>query len=187
MTSLYVFTEEDGSVPLFSTADPEQIRSTLKDSHIGFEQWQVEADVDRGDSPQKILDTYEHWICDLKQRGGYATADVLAMTPEHPERVALRGKFLDEHVHSEDEVRFFVAGRGAFFLHVADRVMAVVCERGDLIRVPANTRHWFDMGPAPDFVVIRVFTNPAGWVAQFTGTALASRFPRFEPGGLLYG
>ena len=45
--------------------------------------------------------------------------------------------------------------------------------------VPAGTRHWFDMGPAPRFTAIRLFTNPDGWVAKFTGTEIAATFPAF--------
>jgi 1,2-dihydroxy-3-keto-5-methylthiopentene dioxygenase len=109
------------------------------------------------------------------------------MAPDHPDRVALRHKFLDEHTHAEDEVRFFVAGRGAFYLHIGERIWAIVCERGDLIRVPARTLHWFDMGPAPSLVAIRVFTNPSGWVAEYTRDSIGSRYPRLEPGGLPVG
>jgi 1,2-dihydroxy-3-keto-5-methylthiopentene dioxygenase len=35
------------------------------------------------------------------------------------------------------------------------------------------------MGPQPDFKCIRLFTSPDGWVANFTGSDIASRFPRF--------
>ncbi|MEM7678491.1 MAG: cupin, partial [Myxococcota bacterium] len=56
----------------------------------------------------------------------------------------------------------------------------VLCERGDLIAVPDGTRHWFDMGSEPNFKCIRFFTNPEGWVAQFTGDDIAGKFPRFE-------
>jgi 1,2-dihydroxy-3-keto-5-methylthiopentene dioxygenase len=57
----------------------------------------------------------------------------------------------------------------------------VLCEAGDLIGVPDNTPHWFDMGPQPHFVAIRLFTNVEGWVARFTGADIAQRFPRHEP------
>jgi len=77
-------------------------------------------------------------------------------------------------------VRFFVAGRGLFTLHLANQVYEILCEKDDLIGVPAGTRHWFDMGPEPYFVAIRVFTNPAGWVANFTGNEIASRFTRLD-------
>ena len=106
----------------------------------------------------------------------------VGVPPDHPDREALRKKFLDEHTHAEDEVRFFVAGSGLFSLHLGTRVYEVLCEQGDLIGVPDGTRHWFDMGPAPSFVAIRLFTNPAGWVAQFTGSDIATRFPRHEAG-----
>ncbi|HGN2103582.1 TPA: acireductone dioxygenase, partial [Pseudomonas aeruginosa] len=41
-------------------------------------------------------------------------------------------------------------------------------------------RHWFDMGEHPHFVAVRLFNNPEGWVAQFTGDDIASRFPLLE-------
>ncbi len=33
------------------------------------------------------------------------------------------------------------------------------------------------MGSAPAFTCIRLFNDPAGWVAQFTGDEIATRFP----------
>ncbi len=57
----------------------------------------------------------------------------------------------------------------------------MLCEEGDLISVPAGTRHWFDMGPNPRFTAIRLFTNADGWIANFTGDTIADRFPRHEP------
>ena len=96
---------------------------------------------------------------------------------------AFRKKFLDEHVHSEDEVRFFVRGQGLFVIHANGRVYSVLCEKDDLISVPANTRHWFDMGPNPSFTAIRLFNNPEGWVANFTGDEIASRDPHTHRDG----
>jgi 1,2-dihydroxy-3-keto-5-methylthiopentene dioxygenase len=51
------------------------------------------------------------------------------------------------------------------------------CVQGDLLSVPAGTQHWFDAGDKPYFTALRVFTDPAGWVAEFTGTDMAQRFP----------
>jgi 1,2-dihydroxy-3-keto-5-methylthiopentene dioxygenase len=77
-------------------------------------------------------------------------------------------------------VRFFVAGQGLFSLHVGGRVYQVLCTRGDLIGVPAGATHWFDMGPNPPFVAVRLFNNPEGWVARFTGSDIADRFSHLE-------
>ena len=51
---------------------------------------------------------------------------------------------------------------------------------GDLISVPAGTKHWFDMGIDPEFTAIRLFTNSEGWVAEFTGDMIAQRFPKLD-------
>jgi 1,2-dihydroxy-3-keto-5-methylthiopentene dioxygenase len=56
----------------------------------------------------------------------------------------------------------------------------MLCEKDDLISVPANTRHWFDMGPNPRFTAIRLFNNTEGWVAKFTGDEIAKRFPLLD-------
>jgi len=59
-------------------------------------------------------------------------------------------------------------------------VYGALCTKGDLISVPAGTTHWFDMGPNPSLACIRIFTNPEGWVAQFTGSDIGGRFPKLE-------
>jgi 1,2-dihydroxy-3-keto-5-methylthiopentene dioxygenase len=102
------------------------------------------------------------------------------MHPEHPDKEAFRQKFLAEHMHGEDEVRFFVRGQGLFIIHHGDRVYTMLCEKDDLISVPAGTKHWFDMGPNPRFTAIRLFNNPEGWVAKFTGDEIAKNFPLLE-------
>jgi len=116
----------------------------------------------------------------VQASGTYPTVDAIRLTPDHPDRQALREKFLAEHTHSEDEVRFFVEGRGLFCLHIGAEVLQVLCEQDDWISVPAGTKHWFDMGSAPRFCAIRFFDNPQGWVAQFTGDSIASRFPLLD-------
>lgn len=177
MSHLWIFEEDQPDAPLLDTGDAGTIARELGALGVRFEQWPTRA-IEEGADP---LAVYAPEIAALKASAGYAAVDVVAMVPDHPDKAALRAKFLDEHTHAEDEVRFFVAGEGLFTLHLAGRVHSVLCTAGDLIAVPAGTRHWFDMGPAPRFTAIRLFTNPEGWVAQFTGDAIASRFPRLEP------
>ena len=43
---------------------------------------------------------------------GFRSVDVVSIAPDNPNREEMRRKFLDEHFHKEDEVRFFVAGSG---------------------------------------------------------------------------
>src|SRR5690606_22243198 len=109
--------------------------------------------------------------------------DVVSISPDNPKKDALRAKFLDEHYHNVDEVRFLVEGSGPFTLHVGDKVYEIECVKNDLLAVPDGTTHWFDMGPEPNFVAIRFFQQPDGWIGHFTGTGIAQKFPRYDKRG----
>jgi 1,2-dihydroxy-3-keto-5-methylthiopentene dioxygenase len=182
MSRLRIFAEDQPDTALYSSTEQTDIARQLDAVGVRFEQWAAAAPLAEGASPDVVLAAYRSEIDRISRAGGYQAVDVISLHPEHPDRATLRQKFLNEHTHAEDEVRFFVAGSGLFTLHIGERVFEVLCERGDLISVPAGTRHWFDMGPAPSFTAIRIFTNPAGWVANFTGEPIAERFPRFEAG-----
>ncbi|MGH8077223.1 MAG: 1,2-dihydroxy-3-keto-5-methylthiopentene dioxygenase [Lysobacter sp.] len=182
MSRLRIFNEDESTTPILSTTDQSEIARELAKIGVGFEQWQAGAPIKPGDAPDLILDAYRTDIERLIAERGFKTVDVVSIAPDNPQREAMRSKFLDEHYHKEDEVRFFVAGSGLFTLHVDKSVYEITCEQGDLIAVPDSTLHWFDMGEEPSFVAIRFFTEPDGWVGHFTGTDIAKRFPRYEPG-----
>ncbi|NII10347.1 acireductone dioxygenase [Oleiagrimonas sp. C23AA] len=181
MSRLRIYTEANTQAPLLSSSEPEAIARELGKVGVRFEQWQANQPIAPGASQDEVIAAYQSDIDRLMREEGYQSVDVISLKPDHPERANLRQKFLSEHTHSEDEVRFFVAGSGQFTLHIGERVYDVLCEAGDLIGVPDGTRHWFDMSEAPYFVAIRLFTNKDGWVANFTGDAIAERFPRMQP------
>lgn len=184
MSRLRIFSDavaDDATVAVLDQFDDaDAIARALDAAGVRFERWPTHADIVAGAAPDAVLAAYDEEIRRLSEAEGYQSADVVSMAPDHPDKAAMRTKFLDEHTHAEDEVRFFVDGAGLFTLHVDDRVYEVLCERGDLIGVPAGTRHWFDMGPNPSFVAVRLFTSPDGWAADFTGEDIARRFPRLE-------
>ncbi|MCU0529314.1 MAG: acireductone dioxygenase [Cyanobium sp. Prado107] len=172
-----------GSHPLppeLVSSDAEEIQRQLAARGIRFERWPARATLPAGASPERILEAYAEEIARVQQEGGYPTVDAIRLTPDHPDRLTLRKTFLAEHTHSEDEVRFFVEGRGLFCLHLGNEVLQLICEADDWIAVPAGTRHWFDMGPEPRFCALRFFHNPDGWVARFTGDAIARSYPLLD-------
>ena len=181
MSRLRIFDETRPQSPLAVLDRHAAITAELARIGVRFEQWEASQPISPGASQDEVIAAYRGDIDRLMDEAGYQAVDVISLTPDHPDRAALRRKFLSEHTHSEDEVRFFVAGSGQFTLHVDGKVYDVLCEKGDLIGVPDGTRHWFDMSEAPYFVAIRLFTNKEGWVANFTGDAIAERFPRMIP------
>lgn len=160
--------------------DLEGIANQLHEIGVQFEQWQAGQTLADDASQEQVLAAYQMSIDKLNAQYGFQSMDVVSLTPDHPEKAAFRGKFLAEHTHDDYEVRFFVDGTGLFYLHVDGKVYMVFCERGDLISVPANTTHWFDMGANPAFKCIRLFTTPEGWVGHFTGSEIAKTFPSYD-------
>lgn len=179
-TTLRVFEDRDPNATLIETSDADRIASELAAIGVRFERWAADADLPKGADQDTVIAAYRTAVNRLISECGYQAVDVLSLERGAPNAEAARAKFLNEHQHSEDEVRFFVEGRGAFYLHVNERVYQTVCVKGDLISVPAGTKHWFDMGADPEFTVIRLFTNPEGWVANFTGDEIAGAFPKLD-------
>ena len=156
------------------------IQNQLNNIGVQFERWTANCELPADAGQESVLAAYADPIDRLKQQYNFQSVDVIKLNPDHPEKAAFRQKFLAEHIHDDFEVRFFVEGRGLFYLHVEGKVYAVLCEQGDLISVPANTTHWFDMGETPRFTCIRLFTTHDGWVADFTGSDIAKTFPTLD-------
>ncbi|MET8681407.1 cupin [Streptomyces sp. NPDC004647] len=185
MTLLQVMPEDAPDTVLLRTRDEGEIAEALQESSARLRRWPLRGNVLPGTSGEDMLARYRSDVDELCASEGLRLVDVVQLLPEEgpawEERAATaRSAFLEEHRHAENEIRFFAHGTGCFYLHVAGRVYAVVCEAGDLLSVPAGTRHWFDMGPRPEFCAIRFFEEEDGWVGDFTGDPIAQRFPRLD-------
>jgi 1,2-dihydroxy-3-keto-5-methylthiopentene dioxygenase len=180
MTMLTIYAGDAPHAVRSRTDDADAIAALLAPIGIGFERWQAPVRLAEDADDAAVVAAYRGDIDRLMAEHGYRSCDVIRLRPDHPDRAALRAKFLAEHVHADDEVRFFVEGSGIFYIHAADAIHALLCTRGDLIAVPKGTRHWFDMGPAPRFTAIRLFADPDGWIASFTGDPIADAIPRYE-------
>ena len=143
---LRVYAEKNPEIMIQNTSDYEEITDTLNSIGIRFEKWEANQILPDDFKEADIMDAYREDIERLVRENGYKSVDVVKMVPHSPKKDEIRKKFLNEHAHSEDEVRFFIEGSGLFYLHVGDRVYLVLCESGDLISIPAGYLHWFDMG-----------------------------------------
>jgi 1,2-dihydroxy-3-keto-5-methylthiopentene dioxygenase len=155
--------------------DESEIRISLTALGIDYERW----DLSRvpADAPAAaVLAAYSEEIDDLKRRGGYVTADVIDVNPDTPNLDAMLDRFNKEHTHSEDEVRFILAGRGIFFLHLGEKVVSVEVGPGDVLRVPKGTKHWFTLCEDRRIRAIRWFQDTTGWTPNYTGTGVDRQF-----------
>ena len=158
----------------------EDIRDALAAIGVEFERWEASKQLDAQASQDEVIEAYRESIDRLMKKYGFQSVDVISLSANHPQKEAMREKFLSEHTHDDFETRFFVEGEGLFNIRKNGKVYATLCRRGDLLNLPANTTHWFDLGPEPQLKAIRLFTTPEGWVATFTGDKIADRFPKLE-------
>jgi 1,2-dihydroxy-3-keto-5-methylthiopentene dioxygenase len=176
MTTIIVYDESGRHAPLDATDDARQIHARLAAFGIGFERQDASLPIPSDADTDFVLRVYAEAIDRLRRRRGYSAVDVFRLMPNAPDGAESRRKFLAEHTHADDEVRFIVEGGGTFYMRTAGRVVELRVERGDLISIPAGARHWFDCGDPPYCTSIRLFTRPDGWVGAFTGDQIVARF-----------
>jgi 1,2-dihydroxy-3-keto-5-methylthiopentene dioxygenase len=113
----------------------------------------------------EIIQSFRSEIDELSARRGYLTEDVISLSPATPNLDDLLNKFIEEHHHTDDEVRFIVSGHGIFAIQGPNgRYVDVELEAGDLISVPENYRHYFTLMEDKQVVAVRIFKGKEGWV-----------------------
>jgi 1,2-dihydroxy-3-keto-5-methylthiopentene dioxygenase len=147
--------------------DDSEIRDELASLGIDYERWSLDR-VGADAAAEDVLKAYASEIEAMKRRGGYVMADVIDVNPATLNLEMMLAKFDKEHTHSEDEVRFILAGRGIFFLNIQGKVASVEVGPGDLLRVPKGTTHWFTLCEDRRIRAIRWFQQTSGWTPQYT-------------------
>jgi 1,2-dihydroxy-3-keto-5-methylthiopentene dioxygenase len=111
---------------------------------------------------------YQSALDSVKRERGYIEQDQVALAPSTPNLDAICAKFVDEHFHDDDEVRFVLDGEGIFDIRSRDdRWMRVFVQRGDLIIVPKDRHHRFMLTDAKHIHCVRLFKDSSGWVPHY--------------------
>ncbi len=159
-----------------------EIRQFLNDRGVYFDQWKCDVVFEDSATQEEILNAYEKDLKPFMEKGGYLSADVISINKLTENYEAIRTKFLGEHTHSEDEIRFFVDGQGIFWFNLeGEPIFNLLCEQGDLISVPTGTKHWFDAGEKNPFVkAIRIFSNTDAWTPAYTESKIEEKYADFK-------
>ena len=111
---------------------------------------------------------YQPVLDELSKQHGYHTQDIVELSPDMENLDAICAKFDPEHLHTEDEVRFVLEGAGIFDIRSNDdRMFRVLVEKGDLIVVPKNRHHRFELTNIRHIRCVRLFQDQSGWVPQY--------------------
>ena len=104
----------------------------------------------------------------LKRARGYLEQDIVELSADTDNLASICAKFADEHLHTDDEVRYVLEGEGIFDIRsVDDRWMRVVVEAGDLLVVPAQLHHRFELTDRKHIRCVRLFKDASGWVPHY--------------------
>jgi len=177
-----VYNDSDSSKPVLSVTGWKDVAEVLEPKGVRFERWNPNKPLSADPSEDEVLTAYKDDVDRINKAYGFVKNDVIGIWEGNrlwDKREMLRKKFLDEHFHTEPEVRFFIRGAAQFNLHMGKEVVSMVCPKDALLGVPERTPHWFDMGEFPDFLAIRFFGTSEGWVVNHTGDKIADKFPRY--------
>lgn len=157
--------------------DPREIARFLAGAGIWYSKFEGTDSLPEDAGDQEILDAYKEPIQKLMAEGGYVTADIINVKPTTPGLDAMLDRFSKEHWHDEDEVRFIVHGRGLFHIHPQEGpTFSLEVVKGDMIRVPRGTHHWFDLCSDRTIRAIRLFQDQSGWTPHYTESGEDAKF-----------
>lgn len=141
--------DENGDVDDDAAVSAEQLRD------LGVLVWKVPPRTDHG---RKRLDA-------IKKVRGYSYEDTIDVCPEKLENYEQKIRsFYEEHVHTDEEIRYVVAGSGFFDVRDAsDRWIRMHTKEGDLVVLPAGIYHRFTLDEGNKIVANRLFVGEPVW------------------------
>ena len=159
MSSLTVYHQSSPEYPNKLLTHAEDIASTLAAVGVQFSQVPVQQPVIAGAASEELMAASRVQIDQLMAAHGYASAEVLSLCDERGEGSELARSMRQEQACQPAHLLYYLAGRGLLALHSGEYVYSMVCEKGDLVGLPAGIAHWFDAGEHPRFAVLRLFES----------------------------
>ena len=123
---------------------------------------------------EELLGLVQSRFDELKREKGYTTRDMVVIHEDVPGLADMLAKFDKIHYHTDDEVRYILAGHGYFgFVGPDGMQFQLEVAAGDYINVPAKAEHWFEMKDSQRIKAVRYFIDTSGWTPVYTQRAMA--------------
>ncbi len=118
---------------------------------------------------EELLGFVQNRFEELRREKGYVARDMIVIHEDIPGLASLLAKFDKIHYHTDDEVRYILAGKGYFgFVEPDGNQFLLEVSAGDYINVPANAEHWFEMKDSKRIKAVRYFIDSSGWAPVYT-------------------
>jgi len=126
MSELKIYRNGQGE-PVLAETRAASIREALGRIGVVYERWKPHRTLPADAEQDEIIEAYREEIDRLMQSYGFQSVDVVRMAPSDPNRETARLRYLHEHVHQEDEVRFLAEGEATFYLNHDGDIYSVHC------------------------------------------------------------
>ncbi|XP_033109682.1 1,2-dihydroxy-3-keto-5-methylthiopentene dioxygenase-like [Anneissia japonica] len=159
MVKAWFMNDTDEDQKLEHHLDPVQmVDLDYLDEH-GVKYWQIDAD---NYKEEGLLDK-------IRKERGYSYEDVISISkdklPNYEEKIK---SFFQEHLHTDEEIRFILDGSGYFdFRDRQGRWVRIAMEKNDLIVLPAGIYHRFTLDTKNYIKAMRLFVGEPVWTAHY--------------------
>ncbi|XP_024526210.1 1,2-dihydroxy-3-keto-5-methylthiopentene dioxygenase 1 [Selaginella moellendorffii] len=135
--------------------DPPQYVSEEHLSELGVLHWVMNADEYETDPQLKKL----------REERGYDYEDFITVSPDKLPNYEHKIKtFYEEHIHTDEEIRYCLDGSGYFDVRDSDdRWIRIWVEKGDMIVLPAGSYHRFTNDETNYIKAMRLFVGAPIW------------------------
>ena len=135
--------------------EPKEFVSLDKLSELGVLSWRLDADNYETDEKLK----------QIREERGYSYVDYCEVCPEKlPNYEEKIKNFFEEHLHTDEEIRYCVAGSGYFDVRdCKDAWIRVAVKKGGMIVLPAGMYHRFTLDTNNYIKAMRLFVGDPIW------------------------
>lgn len=135
--------------------EPNQPVSLEELKRLGVFHWKLNADLHESD-PE---------LQQIRKDQGYSYMDIITIhkdtLPNYEDKLKM---FYQEHLHTDDEVRYVLDGRAYFDIRdKSDQWIRIALGKGDLITLPAGIYHRFTLDETNYTKVMRLFVGEPVW------------------------